>query len=98
MHSDKGMTPMKQSQIYRIDLTKIDGNGDFPCPNCGAVISPDDETESVYVILETKLRDETLQELVIKCNRCKSKIHLTGFLSSANEPTLESDIENPKER
>ena len=83
---------MKQSQAYRVDLTKIEGDGDFPCPNCGAIISPDDETEDIYVILETKLKDEALQELVIQCNRCKSKIHLTGFLScSANKPTIEKD-------
>jgi len=88
---------MKQSQVYRIDLTKIEGDGDFPCPNCGAVISPDDETEDVYVILETKLKGEVLQELVIQCNRCKSKIHLTGFLSSpTNESTIEEDTEEPK--
>jgi len=85
---------MKQSQVYRIDLTKIEGDGDFPCPSCGVIISPDDETEDVYVILETKLKDEALQELVIQCNRCRSKIHLTGFLSSsANEPTVKGNIE-----
>ena len=85
---------MKQSQVYRIDLTKIEGDGDFPCPSCGAIISPDDETEDVYVILETKLKDEALQELVIQCNRCRSKIHLSGFLSSlTNEPTIGKDIE-----
>jgi hypothetical protein len=87
---------MKQSQAYRIDLTKIEGDGDFPCPSCGTVISPEDESEEVYVILETKLKDEALHELVIQCNRCKSKIHLTGFLvSQANEPTDEKGIEEP---
>lgn len=87
---------MKQSQVYRIDLTKIEGDGDFPCPSCGVVISPEDESEEVYVILETKLKNEALHELVIQCNRCKSKIHLTGFLSSsANESITEKDIEEP---
>lgn len=85
---------MKQSQVYRIDLTKIEGDGDFPCPNCGVVISPEDESEDVYVILQTKLRDENLQELVIQCNRCKSKIHLTGFLpSAAGDTKIEGKIE-----
>jgi len=85
---------MKQSQAYRIDLTKIEGDGDFPCPSCGTVISPDDETEDVYVILETKLKGNALEELVIQCNRCKSRISLTGFLtSSADESPIESDIE-----
>lgn len=87
---------MKQSQAYRIDLTKIEGNGDFPCPSCGTVISPDDETEDVYVILETKLKNEALQELVIQCNKCRSKINLTGFLSTqTNEPVIEKDIQEP---
>lgn len=65
---------------YEIDLTKIEGAGDFPCPNCGAVISPDDETETVYSILETKVRGESLEELVILCHNCRSKIRLVGFL------------------
>ena len=87
---------MKQSQVYRIDLTKIEGDGDFPCPNCGVVISPDDESEEVYTILDTKLKDEALQELVIQCNKCKSKIHLTGFLSSsAKESAIEREAEEP---
>jgi hypothetical protein len=74
----------------------MEGNGDFPCPSCGVVISPDDESEEIYVILQTKLKNEALQELVIQCNRCKSKIHLTGFLSSSpDEPTTEKDIEEP---
>ena len=87
---------MKQNHVYKIDLTKIEGDGDFPCPSCGAIISPDDETEEVYVILETKLKGEALQELVIQCNRCRSKIQLTGFLSSlATEPSVEENMKEP---
>jgi DNA-directed RNA polymerase subunit RPC12/RpoP len=86
---------MKQSQVYRVDIAKIDGEGEFPCPSCGSVISPDDETEDVYVILNTKLKGDTLQELLIQCNRCKSKIQLTGFLPTpaSNENIVENDIE-----
>lgn len=71
---------MKQPLIYEVDLTKIQGDGDFPCPNCGVTISPEDETEAVYCILETKVKGETLEELVIQCNKCGSKIRLVGFL------------------
>jgi predicted RNA-binding Zn-ribbon protein involved in translation (DUF1610 family) len=45
------MTAKKSQQIYKVDLTKIEGNGDFPCPKCGAIISPDDESEEVYTIV-----------------------------------------------
>ena len=80
---------MKQSHgvEYVVDLTKIEGVGDFPCPRCGVVISPEDDSESVYSILETKVRDkdECLEELVVLCHKCGSKIRLTGFLSSASE-------------
>lgn len=75
------MTAKKPQQVYKIDLTKIDGEGDFPCPQCGALISPDDESEQVYTIVDTKMRGETLEELVITCNKCGSKIHITGFMS-----------------
>jgi len=74
---------MKQSssQMFTIDLSKIEGKGDFPCPKCGVNISPEDESDDVYLILETKVHGDSLEELVIQCNKCGSKIRLTGFLS-----------------
>lgn len=80
---------MKQKSIFKIDITKIEGAGDFPCPNCGVVISPDDETETVYSIIKTKTKNDALEELILQCNKCKSKIHLVGFL------TLRSDTKLP---
>ena len=71
---------MKQPLVYEVNLTKIQGDGDFPCPNCGVIISPEDETEDVYRILETKVRGQALEELVIQCNKCGSRIRLVGFL------------------
>jgi hypothetical protein len=70
---------MEQTQAYRVDLTKIIGEGDFPCPRCGNVISPDETAEETYCILELKVNDKGLEEVVISCNGCKSHIHLTGF-------------------
>ena len=73
---------MKQPLVYEVDLTKIQGDGNFSCPNCGVIISPEDETEDVYRILETKVKGEDLEELLIQCNECGSKIRLFGFLIS----------------
>jgi len=70
---------MKQVLVSELDLTKIQWNGDFPCPNCGVTISPEDESDDVYIILEEKVRNDALEELVIQCNNCSSRIHLTGF-------------------
>lgn len=67
--------------IHTIDLTKIDGDGAFPCPKCGTMISPDDESEETYQIVETKVRGDELAELVLMCNKCKTTIKLTGFIS-----------------
>jgi DNA-directed RNA polymerase subunit RPC12/RpoP len=75
----------KQMLVIKLDLTKIDGNGDFSCPTCGVTISPEDETEDVYTIIEEKVRNDVLEELMIQCNACSSRICLTGF------PTLEKD-------
>lgn len=70
------------SNVYVVDLTKIDGDGDFQCPKCGTTVSPEDETETTYVIQEVKMKqDGQLEELVIKCNNCESIIHITGFTS-----------------
>ena len=68
---------------FTVDLTKIEGEGDFPCPKCGITISPDDETEKVYSILETKVKGNSLEELIVLCNKCRSEIHVVGFLSYA---------------
>ena len=69
----------KKIALYTIDLTKIDGDGSFPCPKCGTVISPEDETEEVYKIVDTKVVNDELVELVIMCDACRSNIKLTGF-------------------
>jgi len=37
---------------FRIDLNEIDGEGEFPCPKCHVMISPDDESEEVYRVLD----------------------------------------------
>jgi len=73
---------MKQSnqEMFTIDLASIEGNGDFTCPNCGVGISPDDESENVYTIVDTRMKGEKLEELTIQCNKCGSKIRLIGFL------------------
>jgi len=80
-------TATKKGETCTIDLTKIDGDGAFPCPKCGATISPDDETEEVYTIVETRVKNDELTELKLKCNQCGTKIRLTGFLLRPPEET-----------
>ncbi len=70
---------MKRKQGYVLDLTRLDGNGDFSCPGCGTTISPDDCSEETFSIQETKVGDKGLEELVITCNTCESQLTLTGF-------------------
>jgi len=84
---------MKQTNVYKIDLTKIDGSGDFACPRCGNTISPDDTKEKAYSILEPKASSKGLEEVIIKCNRCESFIHLTGFALLQELPA--QDAEKP---
>ena len=69
----------KKTVRYTIDLTEIDGDGSFPCPKCGTVVSPEDESEEVYKIVDTKVVNDELVELIINCNECRSNIKLTGF-------------------
>ena len=69
----------RQVQAYTLDLTKMQGKGDFLCPLCRSKISPDDETEDFYSILEARVNIFGLDELIICCKKCESQIHLTGF-------------------
>ncbi len=74
---------MKKPQTERcehtINLAALEGDGSFLCPNCGLSISPDDETEDNYQIMDTKLVNDELAELVIACGKCGCTIKLTGF-------------------
>jgi len=70
---------MKQMLVHKIDLLQLKGKGDFLCPCCGVTISPDDETEEVYSVLEGKVGNDNLEVLLIRCNSCSNKILLTGF-------------------
>ena len=79
MVSDLDVVNMKQVMGYTIDLTKLEEEGDFLCPKCGTHISSDDETEDVYQILETKVRNDVLENLTIQCKNCSNKILLTGL-------------------
>lgn len=72
---------VKKSMVYTVDLTKIDGDGAFPCPKCGTMISPDDETDDTYHIVETKVKKDELAELILTCNKCGTTMRLTGFMS-----------------
>ncbi|MBT8172132.1 hypothetical protein KJN74_04615 [Candidatus Bathyarchaeota archaeon] len=70
---------MKQLLVHRIDLLKINGNGDFLCPCCRTKISPEDETRKIYSVLEAKLQNDELENLMIQCKICSNIILLTGF-------------------
>jgi predicted RNA-binding Zn-ribbon protein involved in translation (DUF1610 family) len=74
---------VKKSMVYTVDLTKIDGDGAFPCPKCGSIISPDDESEDNYQIVNTKVKNDELAELVVRCKKCGITIKLVGFVPQA---------------
>ena len=70
---------MQEIKFFTVDLTKIRGIGEFECPKCRIKISPDDKTENAYTILEPVMKGDSLEELILQCNKCRSQIHLTGF-------------------
>jgi hypothetical protein len=63
----------------RVDLSKIEGDGDFPCPKCNTLISPDDLTGKVYTILSIEGNQDNPVSMILQCNNCKSIILLDGF-------------------
>jgi predicted RNA-binding Zn-ribbon protein involved in translation (DUF1610 family) len=71
--------PEQKDSSYRINLVAIEGNGSFPCPKCGTAISPEDETGENYKVIDTKVVNNELAELVIACGKCGSMMKLTGF-------------------
>jgi predicted RNA-binding Zn-ribbon protein involved in translation (DUF1610 family) len=72
----------KKSAVYMVDLTKIEGDGAFPCPGCGVTISPDDESDEIYEIVDTVFKENQLAEIILRCRKCGSTIRLVGFLQA----------------
>lgn len=87
--TDMANKTVQKSELYSVDLTKIDGDGSFPCPKCGAVISPEDESEETYKIINTKVINDQLVELIVQCNSCGSTVRLTGFEAAIEGVTSE---------
>ncbi|MDH5482144.1 MAG: hypothetical protein OEY22_04595 [Candidatus Bathyarchaeota archaeon] len=65
--------------LFTIDLAKIKGRGEFKCPRCGIKISPNDETEKAYTVLEPVMQGDLLERILLQCNKCGSQICLIGF-------------------
>ena len=71
---------MRMERRFRIDLTKIEGDGSFSCPTCGAAINPDDYSGMTYELLDAKTGENgTVEEVVLQCKGCSSIICLEGF-------------------
>jgi predicted RNA-binding Zn-ribbon protein involved in translation (DUF1610 family) len=74
----------KKDPEFKIDLGCVESDGSFSCPKCGMSISPDDENEENYQILDTNVVNDELAELDISCGKCGSVIKLTGLQTSSN--------------
>ena len=75
-----------RKKSFTVDLTKIKGGGEFQCPSCDNLISPDDESEETYTIIETVMGDEDyLERMVIQCSTCNNIINLEGFDAFSEE-------------
>jgi hypothetical protein len=64
---------------YCVNSQLIADDGSFQCPKCGIKISPEDDTNENYEIIETKVQKGELVELIIGCGKCGSTLRLTGF-------------------
>jgi predicted RNA-binding Zn-ribbon protein involved in translation (DUF1610 family) len=74
----------KEKCEHTVNLASLEGDGSFACPQCGTSISPDDETEENYQIMDTKVVNDELAELVIACGKCGCTLKLTGFQQGIN--------------
>jgi len=68
--------------VYKINLDKTDNNGNFLCPGCKTIgrkttINPDDQSGVSYEVLETKMKNDEMESLILGCKICGSKIELS---------------------
>ena len=75
------MVKMRTQQIkaYKLDISKTGMDGAFLCPSCGIKISPDDRSDDNYIIQDTVMKNNEMDEVIIYCKRCLSVIQLSGF-------------------
>ena len=76
-------------QMLKVDLRKIEGEGEFACPICGEIISPDDESGMTYEILDLETQKTgALQEVIVRCLTCRSMIRIAGFEALSETETM----------
>lgn len=74
---------------YTISLLDVtDKDGVLPCPQCGAPLSPNDESEDNYEIVDTEVKENELISMTLKCKKCKDEIKLVGFQGIKLESSL----------
>ena len=62
------------SKLYVVKET--DSQGNFHCPVCGNLISPDDNSDKNYLIEGTYMVNEELVDIKIHCLKCGADIRL----------------------
>ena len=72
----------KNKVDFTIDVKKLSEDGDFPCPKCGVIISPDDESKAIYDDPEPLMYGTELEAVLLCCKKCGNTIKLVGFLES----------------
>jgi len=64
---------------YTVNFSSLANDGSFICTKCGTKISPEDETNENYEIIDTEIYNGEIAELVITCGKCGSTLKLAGF-------------------
>lgn len=65
---------------FEVDLVTLENkDGVFACPRCEQLISPDDDSDQTYTILDTIMASGHLSALIIECRDCNAVIRLIGF-------------------
>jgi len=65
---------------HTIDLIKLRTSGNFPCPECNTTITPEDDMDESYEILDAKTSGKQIKHIIIKCNSCQNNIKIVGFI------------------
>jgi hypothetical protein len=69
----------KTEAEYTFSFSSLENDGSFICTKCGTKISPEDETNENYEIIDTEIYNGEIAELIITCGKCGSILKLTGF-------------------
>lgn len=66
----------EEKKTFTVNIQAMKKDGSFPCPSCGKILDPSDETNDNYVVIKPKTLGSIMDGVTLLCKSCNSTIKL----------------------